>query len=211
MTYPSWTSLLTSLGGILLTILAKPIFRFIRSWIRTREERNKAEPRPKRETAIFFPAFVSVCGVVFVGLALLAVAFPEPAPSRPIVSAIAIGGGALSIIGLLLLVFGVPAYNHVMKLDDRVSQNLERQKQDLDRFKQLLEFQLRSSQDRQLKLEDLCLRLLARVKELESEDRAPKKQGEEQLPPQGNLAFMDKWSVAKRDAELKRLAGSSQR
>jgi hypothetical protein len=210
MTYPSWTSLLTSLGGIFLAILGKHILRYIRSWIRTRDERDKAAPRPKHETTIFFPAFVFVCGVALVGLALLAVALPELAPERPIVSAVAICGGALSIIGLLLLVFLGPAYKRVTELDDRVSKNLARQNKDLDHFRQLLEHQQRSFQERYLKLEDLCLRLAARVKELESEDPAPKKLAEEQLPPQRRLPFMNMWSLPKRE-ELKRLTGSAQR
>ena len=211
MTYPSWTSLLTSLGGIFLAILVKFLYRLIRPWIRTREERDKVTPRPKLEAAIFFPAFVFVCGVAFAVLVLLAVAFPESSPPRPIVSLLAAGSVALSLIGLLLLVFGVPAYKRVMELDDRVSQNLEHQNQDLDHFKQLLEYQHQSFQDRHLKLEDLCLRLAARVKELESEDPAPKKHAEEQLPPQRRLPFMEMWSVPKRDAEIKKLTGSSQR
>ena len=211
MTFPLLDKLLTSLGVIILGMFLKFAYRLIRPWIRTREERAKATPQPKPEAATFFAGFVFICGVAFGVLVLVSIALPEWSPARPIVSALAIGAGALSLIGLLLLVLIVPAYKRFMELDDRVSQNLERQNQDLYHFSQLLEYQERSFQDRHLKLEDLLLRLEARVKELESEDPAQNRQLEGQSSLQRNFPFMEIRSVAKRDAELKRLAGSSQR
>jgi len=211
MTYPDLDKLLPSLGVILLGMLLKFLYRLVRPWIRTREERDKAAPKSKPEAATFFTAFVFVCGVAFVVLALLAVALPESSPERPIVSALATGAGALTLIGLLSLIFGVPAYKRVMELDDRVSQSLEHQNQDLDHFKQLLEYQYWSLEVRYLRLEDRHLKLEERMRGLELENPGQNAQLEGQSSLQRNFPFMEIRSVPKRDTDVKRLTGSSQR
>jgi len=196
---------------IILGILLRFIYRLIRPWIKTREERAKTTAKLKREAATFFSAFVFVCGVAFAALVLLAVALPQWSPARPIVSLLAAGSIALGLIGLLLLVFGVPAYNHVMELADRVSQNLKDQNQHLDHLNQLLEYRYRSLEVRYLKLEDRYLKLEERMRGIDLQGPARDRHFEKQFPLQRNLAFMEMWSVPKPDAELKRLTGSSQR
>ena len=196
---------------VLLGLLLRFIYRRIRPWIKTREEMAKTTAKVKRQAATFFSAFVLVCGVAFALLVLLAVMLPESSPARPIVSLFAAIAGGLGLIGALLLVFGVPAYDYVMNLDDRVSQSLEAQNLHLDHLNQLLEYRYHRLEFSYLKLEDRYQKLEERLKAIESQDQNQNGRLEEQLPLQRNLAFMEMWSVPKRVPDVKRLTGSSQR
>jgi hypothetical protein len=98
----------------------------------------------------------------------------------------------------------------VSDLDDRCK-NLEDQYPSLDHRNQILENRCRSLEDRNQKLE-------ARLKVIELQDQAQNGRLEEQFPSQRKLAFMEMWSVQRRDhdtdlmkqpkADVGRLAGS---
>jgi cell division protein FtsB len=124
-------------------------------------------------------------------LLLLAVTLPPTSLQSPIVRLLGGGVGALCVMGTLLLIFGLPAYNSVIDLDDRY-QNLEGQYLSLDRRNQFLETRFRNLEDRYQKLEET-------LKELEGQNQNGLL--EEQLPVQRNLAFMEMWSVQRRDLD----------
>ena len=110
-------------------------------------------------------------------------------------------------MGALLLIFGLPAYYAVIDLIDRY-QKLEDRCSSLDRRNQFLEMRCDGLEDRNEKFEE-------RLKAIELRDQGLL---EEQLPIQRNLAFMDMWTLQKRDydtdltkqakADGGRLAGS---
>jgi hypothetical protein len=173
--------------------------------------------KTRRQTASFFSALLFASAATFALLLLLAVALPQTSPRTPIVLLLAGGASALGVIGVLLLVLGVPAYNHVGDLDDRC-QNLEDQYPNLDHRNQILEIRCRSLEDRNQKLEDRYQKLEERLKAIELQDQSQNGLLEQQFPAQRKLAFMEIWSVQKRDhdtdlirqpkAEVGRLAGS---
>ena len=110
-------------------------------------------------------------------------------------------------MGALLLIVGLPAYYAVIDLIERYKK-LEDQCSTLDRRNQFLEMRCDGLEDRNEKFEE-------RLKAIELRDQGLL---EEQLPIQRNLAFMDMWTLQKRDydtdltkqakADGGRLAGS---
>lgn len=196
--------------ALLLGLLLKFLYRRIRPWIKTRKEMPTTKAKTRRHTASFFSALLFACAATFALLLLLAVSLPQTAPQTPIVLLLAGCAAALGVMGVLLLVFGLPAYNQVSDLDDRC-QDLEDQYPSLDHRNQILE-------DRNQKLEDRYQKLEERLKAIELQDQAQNGLLEEQFPNQRKLAFMEMWSVQKRDhdtdlikqpkADVGRLAGS---
>ena len=169
--------------AILLGLAARFLYKRIRPWIRTREEMAKNKAKARRQTAAFFSAFVFACAVVFALLVLLAVTLPQTYPRTPIILFLAGAVGALGVMGALLLVFGLPAYNSVI--------DLEEQHQSLaDRY-QRLEYWWQSLEVSHHKLDE-------RVKAIESQAQASGLL-EEQLPMQRNFPFMEIRQVQKRD------------
>lgn len=194
---------------LLLGLLVKFLYRRIRPWIRTREEMAQNKAKARRQTASFLAALVFVCAVAFALLVLLAVILPQTSPRTPIILLLAGADGALGVMGALLLVFGLPAYNYVIDLEERY-QNLEDQYRSLASHNQNLGYRWHSLADRYQKLED-------RMKAVESQIQANARL-EEQFPQQGKLAFMDMWQLQKREhdtdlmksarIDVGRLAGS---
>ena len=188
--------------ALLFGLLLRFLYRLIRPWIKTREEmatdvdkasnpgREIADDKAKtrRQIAKLFSMLVFACSVAFALLLLLALTLPQTLPRTPIVLLLTGGVGALCVIGALLMIFGLPAYNCVMDLDDRC----------------------RSLEDYNQKLEE-------RLKEIELQGQTQNELLEEQFPRQQKLAFMEMWSVQKRDhdtdlmkqakADVGRLAG----
>ena len=191
-----------SASVVLFGLLLKFIVKKLRPWIKTREEMaandkaNKTnkeiadeKARTRRQTARITSVLVFACSVAFGLLLLLAVTVPPTSPETPIIRLLAGGAGALCVLGALSMIFGLRAYNCVIDLDDRC----------------------RSLEDRNQKLEE-------RLKAIELQGQAQNGLLEEQLPIQRNLAFMEMWTVQKRDhdtdlmkqtkADVGRLAGS---
>jgi hypothetical protein len=181
---------------VLVWLLVKFIYRRIRPWIKSREEMARGKAR--RQTASFFSALVFACAVSFALLVLLAVALPQTSPRSPIILLLAGGAGALGLMGALLLVLGVPAYNSVMDLEDRVFETLEDQNQLSNDRNEGLESWCRSLEDSNQKLEYQCRGLEERLKALESKGPDEIESSEEQFPIQRKLAFMDMWALQKR-------------
>ena len=184
---------------ILLGLLVKFLYRRIRPWIRTREEMAKNKAKARRQTAAFFSAFVFACAVAFALLVLLAVTLPQTTPRTPIILLLAGAVGALGVLGALLLVFGLPAYNCVIDLEERY-QSLEEQFRNLDLRNKTLEYRWHSLEERHHKVEE-------RLKAIESQAQASGLL-EEQLPKQRNLAFMDMWQLQKRDHDTELMKSS---
>jgi hypothetical protein len=196
--------------ALLLGLLLKFFYKRIRPWIKTRKEMATDKAETRRQTVTIFSVLVFACSVAFGLLLLLGVTLPQTSPQTPIVRLLAGGAGALCVMGALLMIFGLPAYNYVIDLADRY-QNLEAHYRSLDRRNQFLENLCRSFENRNEKLEE-------RLKAIELQGQVQNGGLEEQLPIQRNLAFMDMWSVQKRDhdadlmkqakADVGRLAGS---
>jgi len=192
-----------SAAVVLLGLLLKFISKKLRPWIKTREEMAAAndkanktnkeiadeKARTRRQITKITSVLVFACSVVFALLLLLAVTLPPTLPETPIIRLLAGGAGALCVVEVLFMIFGLPAYYCVMDLDDRC----------------------RRLEDRNQKLEE-------RLKAIELQGQAQNALLEEHLPIQRNLAFMEMWSVQKRDhdtdpmkqakADVGRLAGS---
>ena len=182
---------------ILLGLIVRFLYRRIRPWIRTREEMAKDKAKARRQTAAFFSAFVLACAVAFALLILLAATVPQTYPRTPIIMLLAGAVGALGVMGALLLVFGLPAYNSVIDMEEQHQSleekyhSLDLQNQTLELLNQKLEYRSQSQEERLRKLEE-------RIKAIESQGQASGLL-EEQLPMQRNLAFMEMWQVQKRD------------
>ena len=179
---------------ILLGLVLKFLYKSIRPWIKTREEmarekeNDKDKTETRRQTAKYFSGFVLTCAVAFGLLILLAVTLPQTSPETPVVRLLAGGAGALTVMGALLLIFGLPAYYAVIDLIDRY-QKLEDRCSSLDRRNQFLEMRCHGLENRSEKFEE-------RLKAIELQDQGHL---EEQLPIQRNLAFMEMWAVQKWD------------
>lgn len=184
--------------AVLVWLLVKFIYRRIRPWIKSREEMARDKGKARRQTASFFSALVFACAVSFALLVLLAVALPQTSPRTPIILLLAGAAGALGLMGALLLVFGLPAYNSVMDLEERVFQSLEDQNQRSDHRNEVLESRCRSLEDRNQKLEYQCRGLEEKLKAIELKGQGDSESSEEQFPVQRKLAFMDMWSLQKR-------------
>jgi cell division protein FtsB len=183
--------------AILLGMLVKFLYRRIRPWIRTREEMAKNKAKARRQTAALFSAFVFACAVALALLVLLAVTLPQTSPRTPIILLLAGAVGALGVMGALLLVFGLPAYNYVIDLEEQY-QSLEEQYRSLDLRNQTLEDRHKKLEYRWQSLEERHHKFEEKLKAIESQGQASGLL-EEQLPVQRNLAFMEMWQVQKRD------------
>lgn len=113
-------------GFLTIGVVLWRLLRFIRGFRHRLEMRKAAAPttvESTRERNRFFSAFISVLTIAF-ALLLLLVVSPQQTTQSRILSLLVSGVGALSLLGLLLLVFGVPAYNYILELKDH-SQRLE--------------------------------------------------------------------------------------
>src|SRR5262245_12883217 len=139
---------------ILLGLILTYLFKSIRPWIKTRKEmaqekeKEKEKAETKRQSARYFSGLIFICGVALALGVSLAVTVSQTSPGSPIVLLLAGGAAALSIMGVLLLVVGLPAYNYVLDLE----QKLEDQYRRMNRQYEFLEYQYRSLEDRYEKL-----------------------------------------------------------
>lgn len=131
-------------------------------WLKTRKEVAPHTPKTRIESARFFTVLVSVLIIAFGLLVLLAVSFLQTSSLSQ--TLVVLGGvvAGLSLLGSLLMAFGLPAYNYVRDLEERC-QRLE------DRY------QIREE----------------RLKATELEVQSMKRFLEEAFPTQQKLAFMD--------------------
>ena len=128
-----------SLGGC--AAIVWQLLRFLNWFIRRR--RPTEEPAPptaesKRTLANFVAAFVIAIGITFGALVVVIVAAQQSSQQFRALSLLAGGVAALTLLGTLLLVLGVPAYTFTMKmketnqvLEEKVAA-LTAQKQDLE-------------------------------------------------------------------------------
>jgi hypothetical protein len=176
--------------ALLFGLLTKALHKRIRPWIKTREEMGLDKAKVRRQTAKYFSAFFLACSAVSALLLVLAVTLPQASPETPIVRALAGASAGLSIILALILVVGLPVYNDFVDLVER-SQSLEERYPVIDHRIQILEFRCRNLEDRNRKLEE-------EIKSI-ALGQAQNRLLEEKIPEQGNLFYMDKWALQKRN------------
>jgi len=90
-----------------------------RRWNRITKAVVPITAKSRRASARFFAAFIVVLAIGFGVLLLLAVVSQQASPQSRALPLLACGVAALALIGTLLMVVGVPAYNYVMDLEDR--------------------------------------------------------------------------------------------
>lgn len=152
----------------LVRYLAYPlaVLQFLRMvrwlWSRVKKEVAPITPKTRRESARYFSALVSVFTVAFGAIILLAVSLQKTSPLSPSLVLLAGAVGALALLGQLVMVFGLPAYEYTMGLEERC--------QHLEHRDQLREVRLRDA---------------------ERDIQSLKRFIEEQFPTQRELDFMD--------------------
>lgn len=176
--------------ALLFGLLTKALYKRIRPWIKTRAEMGLDKANVRRQTAKYFSAFFMACSAVSALLLLLAVTMSQTAPEAPIVRALAGASAGLSVILALILVFGLPLYNDFVDTVER-SQQLEERYPVIDHRILILEYRCRNLEERNKRLEE-------EMKAIQF-GQAQNRLLEENLPEQGNLFFMDKWALQKRN------------
>lgn len=147
------------LAYFLFLFLLKAI-RFF--WSKRRKEMAPLTPKTRRESARFLSTLVSVSGIAFGLVFLLAISFQKTFSPSPMWVLVAGVVAALGLLGYLLQAFGIPAYEYTKDLEQRC-QNLE----DRDQSRAV------------------------RLKALELEVHSLKQFVEEQFPSQQKLEFMN--------------------
>jgi hypothetical protein len=108
---------------------------YIEQSSRASQANHELEPaitvQPKSNFFRFVSAFIFACSVAFGALLLLVVSLQQTGPLARTLSILAGGIGALGISGTLVMLFGLPAYNDTLRLQERFQHLEEEMKQAL--------------------------------------------------------------------------------
>ena len=108
---------------VIYALAVLEILRGIRWFLhRLKKEVAPITPRTRREAARYFTALVSVLTIAFGLVVLLAVSLLKAPWLSPALVVVAGVIAALGLLGQLLQVFGLPAYEYTMGLEERCRQ-----------------------------------------------------------------------------------------
>lgn len=100
--------------------LFKAVQGFMQRWDEKVKEIAPTDAESRAEPERLLPPFIVVSGIAFGALLLLAITVQQTAPPSPVITLLACAVGILVVSGLLLLVLGVPAYNTIMSVAERL-------------------------------------------------------------------------------------------